>query len=224
MPEAIVGEWAGFFSLMLSVNLPVRFGFLGKYASGDGVEPLAEELGCPLKLLQQVHGGRLVEESSIQRLADKADGFLFTIGNLLDHGLVIKTADCMPILMVGGKYGALIHSGWRGLASGIVKGAAQWLAQRETDFLTIIGPHASSARYQVGPEVWKAFGERACGCKFGDKYLLDMAGIAENEVHSMLPAATVKKFDICTISDARFHSHRRDGANSGRNLSFVTAG
>lgn len=224
MVDEVVGQWAGFFAVQLAAKLPVHCGFLGKYLSGDGVEPLAEELQRPLKLLKQVHGVRLVEDADTHRLAEEADGFLFAIKDLSNHALVVKTADCMPVLMVGSEYGALIHSGWRGLAAGIIKLAAERLSKSEESFLTFIGPHASRVHYEVGAEVWEAFGERACGRQVGEKYLLDLAAIAANEIRAVCPNALVQKTDICTMTDARFHSYRRDGPGAGRNLSFVTGG
>ena len=70
-------------------------------------------------------------------------------------GLVVQTADCMPILLSDKKRIGAIHSGWRGLKNNIVKKA---IKKFDVSQLSIsIGPHAQSCCYQVKEDVREYF-------------------------------------------------------------------
>jgi copper oxidase (laccase) domain-containing protein len=90
--------------------------------------------------------------------------------------------------------------------------------------------------YEVGGEVVEAIGTTAVFCPADpksskDKFLLNLSATAAKQLSDAAPGATVVTADVCTISASvssssgkhspLFHSYRRDGAKSGRNLTFV---
>lgn len=80
--------------------------------------------------------------------------------------LVVKTADCVPILIGDSKTGACaaVHAGWRGTSSSIVLRAIQQLqseySARAEDLRAAIGPAAKVCCYEVGSDVIERFKER----------------------------------------------------------------
>src|SRR5210317_590956 len=60
-------------------------------------------------------------------------------------GLVVQTADCMPILLSDKKRIGAIHSGWRGLKNNIVEKAMKKFDVNELSIS--IGPHEKTYRY-----------------------------------------------------------------------------
>src|SRR6185503_448338 len=78
--------------------------------------------------------------------------------------VAVKTADCIPILLVDERRRAVaaVHAGWRGTAARIVTGAIGRMAERfgtvTADLHAAIGPGIGVCCYEVGPEVAAEFG------------------------------------------------------------------
>ena len=127
----------------------------------------------------------------------------------------VHVGDCLPIA-VGCEQGvAMLHGGWRGLADGVL--AAGVRALRELGVAApleaVIGPGAGACCYEVGEELREHFGVRA-------GRTLDLAAFAESQLRE-LGVAAVRRTGICTICDARFFSHRREGPSTGRQGGFA---
>lgn len=128
--------------------------------------------------------------------------------------LVAHGADCLTAALVGagGERLAVVHAGWRGLVAGVLEAAA---ASVGPEFAAAIGPGAGTCCYAVGDDVAAPLRER-----FGDDVVTDgradLATCARRALERAR-AGEVAVAGLCTICDAeRFHSHRRDGAGSGR--------
>lgn len=155
-----------------------------------------------------------------------ADGFI--VPRRVDTGqqeFAIVTADCLPVFIATDSSIACVHAGWRGLAAGILLNALELLAvETTTSVAVLIGPAAGSGRYQVGAEVIEALGQYAtCVPDDSGAYLLDLSATACKQVHSYVPQAECSLIPVCTISDERFYSYRRDPAGPGRNYACFKA-
>jgi copper oxidase (laccase) domain-containing protein len=114
---------------------------------------------------------------------------------------------------------ATIHAGWRGLACGIISAA---LAHVEDPLEAAIFASAGGEAYEVGREVIDAIGSSAVYRETPDgRYLLDTAATAANQVQAGVPHLPVEISGVCTISDSRFHSFRRQAESCGRSVTFV---
>lgn len=141
--------------------------------------------------------------------AHQADGQATALRGV---GLVVLSADCLPVALGSDGVVAMLHAGWRGLAAGVLEEGVR--AMRELgaggEIIALVGPGAGSCCYEVGPEVGAAFtGAHMHGRK------LDLRALA----HERLQAAGVAEVaDVaaCTICDERFFSHRREGERAGR--------
>jgi copper oxidase (laccase) domain-containing protein len=134
-------------------------------------------------------------------------------------GYAIATADCVPVVLRGRSGWGLVHAGWRGLANGIISKVARALGEITE---VVIFACAGGDRYEVGLEVIEAIGASASyRLNRNGRYTLDTAETASIQLRSLVPSEAIEKSGICTIHDARFHSHRRDGDRAGRAITFV---
>ncbi len=114
----------------------------------------------PLVELKQIHSSivRCVDAASHQPLS--GDGIITDTPGLL---LCVKTADCVPILVVDARRRAVgaFHAGWRGTAARVVeKGIGemrQHFGSNPGDLRAAIGPCIRSCCYVVGQEVEAEF-------------------------------------------------------------------
>jgi len=165
--------------------------------------------------LRQVHSTRVLETEG------EGDGIFTTKRGKL---LVIKTADCLPILLADkeGKVAAALHAGWRGLCGGIIPQGLR--ALREKGFppeklLVALGPSIGPCCYRVGEEVRECFKNSGLPYRFHGENLdlpttarLHLLGLGVAEVHT-LPLCTHCHPDL-------FFSFRR-GDKKSRMLSFI---
>ncbi|MEM7433122.1 MAG: peptidoglycan editing factor PgeF [Pseudomonadota bacterium] len=186
----------------------------------------ADDLPAPPKLLQQVHGNRVVEYSDLTTdAAAEADAI---IARQPGQICVVKTADCLPVLLStdSGDVIAAVHAGWRGMAAGVIEATIEQMAVEPATLMAWLGPAISAQNFEVGDEVRQAFGDHhrhdlaffepnARGRWQADLYELARARLMRSGVWR------VSGGGWCTFADpARFYSYRRDGG-TGRLLSFI---
>jgi len=192
-----------------------------------------------LLLLKQVHGcevvdcrdsrtlnGMLESDSSFFKQTREGDALIVPHrqpiqGRRLLFGVL--TADCVPVILRGNSGIAVIHAGWRGLAQGIIEASAKALTDTRKGIVLACAGSTASARYEVGSEVMMAIGASAVAspAPHQNKFLLDTAETAMRQLMKAVPTGSFVSAGICTVSDARFHSFRRDGDQAGRSITFV---
>lgn len=184
--------------------------------------------------LRQVHGVQVVRSGigasgEPPAVLPTADAHWTT-----DRGLYlgVVVADCCPILLcsAAGDLVAAVHAGWRGAAGNIVEQTVQTLRNAAgvdpSTLLAWIGPCAGGNTYQVGAEVAAQFGRYPAACRSnGAGFLLDLAAVVHQQLLDAGVAAQSieggSQPSVCTISDFRYHSFRRDGVLSGRMLAAI---
>jgi len=119
-------------------------------------------------------------------------------------GLVVQTADCMPILLSDKKRIGAIHSGWRGLKSNIVKKA---IRKFDINQLSIsVGPHAQSCCYEVKEDVKKHFNDYT---ELRDgMFFLNMSQILKELSEER--GFQIEVSSICTICNSSYNSYREN--------------
>ncbi len=191
-------------------------------ASGEGHEhgaaardALCDALGLDwLCASPQVHG------TTVTRVHDRhgmrgtpltvpADGHATSHASL---GMMVLSADCLPVALGIDGAVAMVHAGWRGLAAGVLEEGVS--AVRELggvgEISALIGPCAGGCCYEVGEEVHAAFADRH---RAGRR--IDLGAIARDRLHAA-GVCEVELVGACTICDERFFSHRREGETAGR--------
>lgn len=177
-------------------------------------EILATAVGVPLDAVvqgRQVHGSRVEQRAPADGALSDADGQATAERDL---ALLVLTADCLPVAVIGERAVAMLHAGWRGLADGILEEGVEALRELGDDgeLHAAIGPGAGGCCYEVGPEVHAALGHSAEA-----PARIDLKAIARERL-TAAGVSEVHDVGICTIcSDpSLFFSHRRDRGMTGR--------
>jgi len=119
-------------------------------------------------------------------------------------GLVVQTADCMPILLNDKKRIGAIHSGWRGLKNNIVEKA---IKKFDVNQLSIsIGPHAQSCCYEIKEDVKKYFNDYTE--VRDDMFFLNMSQVLKDL--SEEKGFQLEISSICTICNSSYNSYREN--------------
>jgi hypothetical protein len=186
----------------------------------------ADPVPPAILLMRQVHGA-LVAQAPWVGLPEADASVTSGPGPVLG----IKTADCLPVLLVDPvrRAVAAAHAGWRGTVAGVARSAVRALVadgSRPADLRAALGPGIGPCCYEVGDEVKAAFGEE--GRPFfrpgprGRDHLDVRAANRQQLVGSGLAPERIDSVDHCTFClGSLYHSYRRDGPRSGRMISFV---
>ncbi len=180
--------------------------------------------------IRQCHGRAIsiLDDTTTEAGGDPvpADGAITLRG---DHLLRIVVADCVPLFLVDRQRrgGALIHAGWRGLASGIVTKAVDILERNgieRRDLVAWAGPSIGPCCYEVGREVIDSFPHGAV-TRPGEKGrpMLDLFGTLRRQLsRADLDDQSIDIRPPCTLCHAeRLYSHR--GGASGRNVALLAS-
>jgi YfiH family protein len=173
--------------------------------------------------VKQVHGTAVIDaaEATPER---EADAMVTRAAGVV---CAVLTADCLPVLVAdrAGKTVGIAHAGWRGLAAGIIENVVRAMGVPASDLMAYLGPGIGPRRYEVGENVRQAFvrtspeAEAAFESVQGGKYHADLAKLARQRL-SAAGIGEVHGANLCTASDERFFSFRRDRV-TGRMASLI---
>lgn len=149
--------------------------------------------------------------------------------------LVIKTADCLPVLIADEKRAvvAAVHCGWRGTAKRILKKTIGLLIESfncaPESMVAVFGPSISCDCYEVGEDVIRVFKKEGFSevyfkqsRKKQGKYLLDLEGANRFQLTDTgLTPENITVIDLCTHCEDDLNSYRMEKEKAGRNFSFI---
>lgn len=177
--------------------------------------------------LRQVHGDVIVQANVISRLdaapVIEADGQYTTEAGV---GLIIKTADCQPVLLArkDGKAVAALHVGWRGNVLDVPGKAVALLCERFScgpkDLLIVRGPSLgpNAAEFVNFTQEWP--GEFAPWLDT-EHATMNLWGLTCHQLKQAgVPRRQIFGLDFCTHTQhGSFFSYRR--GHSGRQISSI---
>ncbi len=184
---------------------------------------LADRLGCRPTWLNQVHGNRVVTADAERVL--EADA---SVTREVGLACCIMSADCLPVLFTdqAGSCVAAAHAGWRSLLSGVLENSVAAMQVAPQQIIAWLGPAIGVDAFEVGTEVREAFilhnpvTEQAFVASHNPgRWMADIYQLARLRLASCGVTA-VYGGGLCTISDARFYSYRRQPV-TGRFASLV---
>ncbi len=142
-------------------------------------------------------------------------------------GLVVWTADCVPILIYGDGVVAAVHSGWRGsvadIAGAVVRRFAIEYGVPPRSLRAMLGPSISGPRYEVSREVidgLRVFGLDEESWRKGNHVDLRCFLVARLEALG-LESGKIDTVGPCTALTPELASYRRDGDRAGRQWSMI---
>mgnify|MGYP002785107944 CR=1 FL=1 len=181
-------------------------------------ETWTEKPSVELLHTHQTHSINIVSKDECLTTTE-ADGMIFKRDEIPPmSALAIKTADCMPILILGKDDCVFLHAGWKGLAIGILK--QPQIAQIRPIY-AFIGPSIHSCCFEVSEDFHHHFSGSPYFEKSGEKYFFNLQAEAYAQLHSQFPDLRIEIAPQCTCCDNTFHSYRRDKtSNRNWNLFF----
>lgn len=166
---------------------------------------LSRKLSSRIYIPIQRHTDKVIKLSSLNQLPEVGDS---VITNLRKAEIGVKTADCVPIVLVGSHWIGVIHAGWRGLHKGIIYKTLKALyGEGENRIYAFVFPSAKACCYEVGEEFKKLFKRNLIekdGKLFFDPQEEAVSQLKENGVE------VVEVVRDCTVCNKRYPSYRRD--------------
>ena len=171
----------------------------------------------------QVHGVELMTLGKDARgwiQVEGIDGWITTTPGIL---LTVTVADCIPIYLVVPARGvALLHSGWRGTAGGILKRGVAGLQAatgcHANEIVMHCGVGICGDCYEVGSEVMQGCG---AAMKGEGPWHIDLRHRLEDEAGA-LGLTSISISPWCSAHDrSAFYSHRASRGSDGRMVGYL---
>lgn len=182
------------------------------------------------KTLKQTHSDIVVNVDQ-ENINNDTSGDALVTGKA-NTALIIKTADCMPIMMLDQKTQtiAAVHAGWRGVENQITLKTLQKINPISNSVEIFIGPHLQQNSFEVDLDVkdqllkslYNSISDLSVVKETGHKYNINLIEIVKSQVAQNC-VAQYHILNKDTLTDLNFHSFRRE-KNSSRNYSFIVRG
>jgi polyphenol oxidase len=193
------------------------------FAASKGLRPV---------IMRQVHSDVIHRLEVAPAGKVEGDALMTNVPGLL---LVVRTADCLPVLLVDEQKRAVasVHCGWRGTRVRVLERAVREMGRAYgTDparLVVALGPCIGPACYEVGPEVKESFVAAGFPAEVFEpvadrpgKSLLDLRGANAWLLHGLgVKKANIWTAEACTHCDPRLLSYRRDKGEPRRMYNFI---
>jgi YfiH family protein len=223
--------------------LTLRVGPAAGPAAYEGWDRLADSMGVDqarLLRLRQVHGRDVLtlRRGGALPPVDPAPEADALVADEPGAALVIRGADCVPVLLADRRTGAVgvAHAGWKGTALGTAVAAVRAMqaafGTRPADLVVALGPSIGPCCYQVGANLRTAFAESGHGPASVDRWFVTRADIrldlwtanADQLLAAGVPAAQIHMSGLCTACHLeQCFSYRREGEGTGRLAGVIRA-
>jgi copper oxidase (laccase) domain-containing protein len=177
--------------------------------------------------IKQVHGDQCIQSKHFAKIIE-ADAHWT---DQVNTGLLIATADCLPIMGFESNTGRIIaiHAGWRGVENQIL---TKSISNLSGQWSFVIGPHIGFRSFNVKTDVWKLFQGR-----FGQnlitnskktestgvtepRYKINLSGLVAQQIADSRGVLLASLLIDTVVSDEHY-SFRREPSQSDRNLNFI---
>jgi len=194
---------------------------------GFGTRAAGEWVNSGVVSLRQVHSAVCHRVTEAPTHPPTGDALLSSTPGLL---LAVRTADCLPILIVDERRRAVaaVHAGWRGSAAALSSKAVQAMAEefgsQPEDLQAAVGPGICGGCYEVGPEVARRFAAWMPQlAEVTSPVHLDLAEVNRLQlVQAGVPPDRIFQGAPCACrGGAEFWSYRRERSEAGRMLSVI---
>ena len=156
---------------------------------------------------KQTHSNIVLNVLTPDLALQEGDGICGQWNELIGPIIAVKTADCLPVLLIGERGAAMVHAGWRGLATGI-------LANRNLQELkprsAFIGPCIHSCCFEVTAEFKQHFPQSPFVTQADGSLRFDLVAEAQRQLLATYPAIKIEDSGACTYCETKYSSFRRD--------------
>lgn len=180
----------------------------------------------PSARLKQTHSDVVVTVGAGEGVLGEGDALITNRPGIF---LTVRTADCVPILIVDSRRKAVaaVHAGWRGSANSIAIKTVRRLGEEfdcaPVDLTAAIGPAIGGCCYEVGSDVMGRFEPWLHAASQPDQPFLDLVEVNRSQLlDAGVPVERIFCAHVCTKCTAEeFHSYRRDRHSAGRMESAI---
>ncbi|MFC2157154.1 peptidoglycan editing factor PgeF [Acidobacteriota bacterium] len=211
---------------------PIFHGFGQKEWTEDCFSRIDELKNLQPVVLKQIHSDTIHTIEGVPEKKLEGDALITCVPGLV---LVVRTADCLPVLLTekDGKAVAAVHCGWRGTEARILEKAVQKLLDksgcRPESLLAALGPCIGPECYEVGEEVLQSFLDSGLpresfqpASENPGKYILDLKGANTLQLKNAgLRTNQIFQADGCTHCLSSLLSYRRNRDEHSRLLNFI---
>jgi YfiH family protein len=198
------------------------------YQNRDRIATAFDLTHRPLILLNQSHqDGILLLKKPVEALLSFLE-YDAMITDTPDMILGIKTADCIPILIVDRKKRviAAIHAGRRGTSLQITKKVLRKMEEKfgclPEELLIALGPSIGSCCYEIDEKVFLRDWEPFSVPKGNGKWMVDLSEINITQMKEEgIKEKQISRIDLCTSCYTDLFFSYRKGGQTGRQLSFI---
>ncbi|MCF8060523.1 MAG: polyphenol oxidase family protein [Bacteriovoracaceae bacterium] len=156
--------------------------------------------------VEQVHGDKLVEVSQLHK-EKVADGIYYLFSSSPKLPIAIKTADCLPITIIGTEGVIHVHAGWRGVHLGI---HSQVLIKTISPYYAFIGPAIQQESYEVSEDFRDNFKNlESCFISTDQGLRFNLPEAAKITLQKAFPKVEVEISSINTFTTPGHNSFRK---------------
>ena len=203
----------------------------GLFSGGSSTESVEENWSTLLGVTgatsiahgHQVHGTKISTHHTASaglNIFPDCDGHVTNSSGVL---LSVTTADCVPIFLVDAdrRAIAILHAGWRGIASGIldcgIRALREHSSTQPVDLMMHLGPSICGECYEVGAEVFEALGQPIPLRPSP----IDLRGVLTQKANKAgIPLTSITVSDHCPrCTESDLFSHR--AGDTGRQVSYI---
>jgi YfiH family protein len=190
-----------------------QFGSLSDPVSSCNIERLSNLVAKPIQIMTQNHGNQVsvIEQSVSAPVADAM------VSSNKEIALVVRVADCLPLLLYSTNVIAAVHVGRKGLMNQVaVNAVAEMKKLGAAEITGVVGPHICGQCYEVGPDIFSEV-TYAYPATFKKQNHLDLyAGLV-----SQLPQVKLSNINLCTKENTDYFSYRAHG-EGGRQVGVIS--
>jgi YfiH family protein len=176
-------------------------------------------------MMRQVHGSAVGDADAVAPGTEIRDVDAL-ITTHVARPLVVLTADCVPVVIVGSLAIAAVHAGWRGVVGDVVGRTVEAMVvagERPTTLRALIGPSIGACCYAVGEEVRSAVGALAVDAVAvtrDARPAVDLVAACRARLRELGVASDTSAWECTSCGPSGWFSHRRD-PSGGRQATIV---
>jgi hypothetical protein len=163
--------------------------------------------------MTQNHGNQVsvIDQSVSAPVADAM------VSSNKEIALVVRVADCLPLLLYSTNVIAAVHVGRKGLMNQVaVNAVAEMKKLGAAEITGVVGPHICGQCYEVGADIFSEVTD-AYPATFKKQNHLDLyAGLV-----SQLPQVKLSNINLCTKENTDYFSYRAHG-EGGRQVGVIS--
>ena len=170
--------------------------------------------------VKQIHTDQVVSINDARNNLLEADGLFWNWSDIKnDDNPTVLTADCLPVVILGKKGGAILHAGWRGVKAKIYLNPT---IKNIDPYYFFIGPSIQQPSFEVTEEFLEYFAQKNFFQQSNGKITFDLQRQTIFDLKNAFPHIEGLDSKIDTYTDLRFQSFRRDKLKRTNNYNFFS--